>query len=43
MKDSSVVDIVSKKIYINNDIYDVIRDENGDDKNRKRAKFNGIR
>ena len=43
LKDSSVVDIEFKKVYINNEIYDVIRDDKGDDKNRKRAKFNGIR
>ena len=42
MKDSSVVDIELKKIYINEEIYNVIRDDDNDDKNRKRAKFTGI-
>ena len=32
-----MVDIELKKVYINNEIYDVIRDEEGDDKNRKRS------
>ncbi len=42
MKDSSVVDIEFKKAYINNKIFDVIRDDEGNDKNRKRARFSGI-